>query len=155
MLVEPATIEQVRLGRTGRVVILSAGESQAAADLELLGRDLGFPLELNFHEESQHWSIVQRHGPGEDDVTLIATVTQAQALPAAVEQVRRNVFLLRHGRLDLAAELDARDDAREREIDRRLEERLDERLERAAVEHRVHADDRMFVPRAISRDGST
>lgn len=153
MIVEPATIEQIRLGRRGRVVTVSAAESQVAADLDLLGRDLGFPLKLQFHEETRHWSIVQITGDGEDDRTLIATVQRREALPLAVEQVRRNVYLLRHGRLDLAAELDRLDDQRERDADRVLDERAGERLERSAFKHRVHADDRAFIPRAISRDG--
>lgn len=153
MLVPAATIEQVRLGKDGRVHVFSAAESQIAKDLEQLAAEANTVFLLRWHENTGHYSVIQRYGPADDDEQLVATCVDKEFLPLVVTEVRR---MVRTRSYDLAAELDAHAAATDKANDRETAEKAGEWAQRNWSRMRrdmgAHTD-RISVPAAIPKPG--
>lgn len=149
MDIEPATIEQVRLGKTGRVHTFTVAESQVAADLAAIARDANTTFILRFHEETGHYSVVQKYGPREDDEQLVATAAHKDSLPLVVTEVRHMVN--RPEDYDLVGRLDRNEAQRERDLERATEERVGEWAQEAFHKLRKAEGrtDRIIVPRSV------
>lgn len=149
MDIEPATIEQVRLGKTGRVHTFSAKDSQVAADLAAIAREANTEFILRFNEESDHYSVVQKYGPAEDDEQLVATCQCSEHLPLVVTEIRHMV--MRPDDYDLVGRLDRNEAQREKALADETEQRAGEWAQEAF--HRMRKaegrTDRIIVPKGL------
>lgn len=149
--VPAATIEQVRMGKDGRVHVFSAAESQIAKDLEQLAQEANTTFLLRWHDATLHYSVVQKYGPADDDEQLVATCVDPDFLPMVVTEVRR---MVRSRSYDLAAELDAHAAAAQKDRERETDERAGEWAQRnwSRMRRDMGANqDRIVVPASIPR----
>lgn len=151
MDIQPASIDQVIRGRTGRVHHVEADVGGVAAELARIDPS----LVLRFHEHSEHWSVVGRDARGEEYL-----VTTCEGLgprrtvdPRVVDRVRQ---AFSEG-YDAAADSRATND-RVRDAARRLtEERLGKLAEEVAFDVLAESGglhDRIFVPASIPQGNS-
>lgn len=137
MLIEPASLAQVRTGRNGRRILIEEDVLDVARQL----RELDESLRVYWNEAGEYFVIVEVLPNGDESL-----VTTAQELtPALVGHMRQIA------KENFAEELERMDRQADRERDHAFAESVGEHGERAA--HALRKDllfgGRIFVPRGI------
>jgi hypothetical protein len=157
MDVEPASIDQVRIGFDGRVVVIDAEMSQIVADLQAIIPE----LRVRFAEEADEpfWavSLISDDGLSHHLVcTAKATLTNSGTWTGLDERlVQRIAEIDPHGRgdYDYAREVERQNLEGKRRREREHRERMDEIGERAQRELRDagvgRSQSRAFIPRSV------
>jgi hypothetical protein len=145
MRVDPASIDQIRQGRDGRVHVIDADVGGVAEDLKRIHPGLG----VRYHEASDHYSVFFE---SEDGTETYLITTALQLDHRIVDRIRE---IDRDGRsgYDYAKELEEGTlKARERAL-AAFRDRVGEHAEQAAYAIRRDMGERYkgraFIPRAV------
>lgn len=157
MDVEPASIDQVRIGLDGRVVVIDAEMSQIVADLQAIIPEIRVRFAEDAAEPFWAVSLVSDDGLTHHLVcTAKATMTSSGTWAGLDERlVERIAQIDSHGRghYDYAKEVERQNlDAKKRQS-REFRERMDEIGERAQRDLRDagvgRSQSRAFIPRSL------
>ena len=155
MDVEPASIDQVRIGMDGRVVVIDAEMSQIVADLQAIIPE----IRVRFAEDAPEpfWAVSLISDDGLEHhlvCTAKATQTNSGTWTGLDERlVQRIAEIDSHGRghYDYAKELERQNDEAKRLKRQRFRERMDSINDRAQhdLRKKLGIKGRAFIPRNL------
>lgn len=154
MDIEPASVEQVRVGTDGRMVVIDAEASQVVKDLQAMIPE----IRVRFAEDAKppFWAIYVLEADGRSThlvLTQQATLTSSGTYAGLDQRVVERVAEIDpqgRGHYDYAKEIEQASELARKRGRERHRERMDEIGEQAQRELRQHMGkkpSRIFVPR--------
>lgn len=124
MEIQPATLDQIRIARNGKWVVIDNDVGNVAKDL----RTLHPSLRLRHSESSGHFVVYQEivHPNGKVEQHLVTTAKECdQRLVKRVAQIMQPEY-------DFAKELDKMDDEAKKRSEKEFEEQIEDHADRLA-----------------------